>query len=131
MSDGDWSAEITRPEMLRDVLGSPPPPLSDYALTSVLVDEREASVTLRFFAFGIPAGAAHRWRERGHNAVEFTLVCIGVRNFEVDGWTGRPTTVVTLSQRAVVLAGRGKRVSFEATEIRAEPPIGRLAGRAP
>ncbi|MFF0837360.1 MULTISPECIES: hypothetical protein [unclassified Streptomyces] len=67
--DQDWSAELTNPETVRVVLGSPPPPLSDYELTSVLIDEREASVTLRFFAFGVPAGAAQLWQARGHNVV--------------------------------------------------------------
>ncbi|MCZ0991620.1 hypothetical protein [Streptomyces diastatochromogenes] len=57
MTDRDWSAEVTHRETLREVLGSPPPPLSDYDLTSVLIDERETSVTLRFFAFAVPVGA--------------------------------------------------------------------------
>lgn len=130
MSDRDWSAEVTDPETLREVLGAPPPPLSDYDLISVLIDEREASVTLRFFAFAVPAGAADLWQARGHNAVEFVLVCIGVENFVVDGWSGWPTTVATLAGKAVVLAGQGKRLSFEAAEIRAEAPVGRLASRA-
>ena len=130
MSDRDWSAEVTNPETLRTVLGSIPPPLSDYELTSVLVDEREASVTLRFFAFAVPAGAAHLWQARGHNAVEFVLVCIGVKKFEVDGWSGWPTTVATLAGKTVVLADQGKHVSFQAAEIRAEAPIGRRASRA-
>ncbi|MFD8820318.1 Imm50 family immunity protein [Streptomyces sp. NPDC059627] len=127
MTDRDWSAEVTRRETLREVLGSPPPPLSDYDLTSVLIDERETSVTLRFFAFAVPVGAADLWQARGHNAVEFVLVCIGVKNFGVDGWSGWPTTVATIAGKSVVLAGQDKRVSFEATEIRAEPPVGRLA----
>ncbi|MFJ9817744.1 Imm50 family immunity protein [Streptomyces sp. NPDC101151] len=130
MSDRDWSAEVTNPETLREVLGSPPPPLSDYELTSVLVDEREASVTLRFFAFAVPVSAADLWQARGHNAVEFVLVCIGVKNFEVEGWSGWPTTVAALAGKTVLLAGQGKRVSFEAAEIRAESPIGRLASHA-
>ncbi|WP_317443216.1 Imm50 family immunity protein [Streptomyces collinus] len=130
MSDRDWSAELADPETVREVLGSPPPPLSDYTLTSVLVDEREASVTLTFFAFAVPGGAAGLWQARGHNAVEFALVCTGVKNFQVDGWSGWPTTVADLTGKAVVLAGQGKRLSFEATEIRAEPPVGRLASRS-
>ncbi|MFJ9871334.1 Imm50 family immunity protein [Streptomyces sp. NPDC101165] len=129
MTDRDWSAEVTHPETLREVLGSPPPPLSDYDLTSVLIDEREASVTLRFFAFAVPVGAADLWQARGHNAVEFVVVCIGVKNFRVDGWSGWPTTVATVVGKTVVLAGQGKRVSFEAAEIRAESPVGRLASR--
>ncbi|MEU3912773.1 Imm50 family immunity protein [Streptomyces sp. NPDC029721] len=129
MRGHDWSAEVADPEVLRDVLGSPPPPLTDYHLDSVLVDERESSVTLRFSAFGIPAGAADLWRARGHNAVEFVLVCVGVKNFEVDGWSGWPTTVAGLGGRTVVLAGRGKRVSFETDEIRAQHPVGYLRSR--
>ncbi|MEU9045595.1 MULTISPECIES: Imm50 family immunity protein [unclassified Kitasatospora] len=126
----DWSAELTSPETVRMVLGSPPPPLSDYELTSVLTDEREASVTLRFFAFAVPAGAAQLWRERGHNAVEFVLLCLGVTNLEVDAWSGWPTTTATLTGKTVVLGGRGKQVSFQAARIRAESPIGWLASRA-
>ncbi|MBD0690794.1 hypothetical protein [Streptomyces sp. CBMA123] len=128
--DQDWSAELTGPETVRGVLGRPPPPLSDYELTSVLIDEREASVTLRFFAFGAPAGAADLWRERGHNAVGFVLVCLGVTGFEVDAWSGWPTTTAGLTGRTVVLGGRGKHVTFQAAEIRAEAPTGWLAGRA-
>ncbi|WP_406207743.1 immunity 50 family protein [Kitasatospora sp. NBC_01560] len=128
--DQDWSAELTDPEAVRVVLGSPPPPLSDYELTSVLIDEREASVTLRFFAFGVPAGAAQLWEARGHNAVGFVLVCLGVTDFEVDAWSGWPTTTATLAGGTVVLGGRGKHVSFRAAEIRAEPPTGWLASRA-
>ncbi|MEV7547615.1 Imm50 family immunity protein [Streptomyces sp. NPDC089915] len=130
MSERDWSAELVGSEELRDVLGSPPPPLTGYDLESVLIDEREASVTLRFSAFGIPAGAADLWRARGHNAVEFVLVCVGVKNFQVDGWSGWPTTVARLSGRTVVLAGRDKHVSFETEEIRALPPVGRLRSQA-
>ncbi|WP_457033652.1 Imm50 family immunity protein [Kitasatospora sp. P5_F3] len=130
MSDHDWSAELTHPETVREVLGSPPPPLSDYDLTSVLIDERAASVTLRFSAFTVPDGAADLWQARGHNAVEFDLVCIGVKNFEVDGWSGWPTTAATLERGTVVLSGQGKHVSFEATEIRAESPVGRLWSRS-
>ncbi|MFJ8164212.1 Imm50 family immunity protein [Streptomyces sp. NPDC096136] len=130
MSGHDWSAEVANPEAVRDVLGSPPPPLTDYHLDSFLVDERESSVTLRFSAFGIPAGAAGLWRARGHNAVEFVLVCVGVKNFEVDGWSGRPTTVARLSGRTVVLAGQDKRVSFETDEIRAQYPVGSLRSQA-
>ncbi|MFD8755983.1 Imm50 family immunity protein [Kitasatospora sp. NPDC059577] len=128
MGDHDWSAELVNPGTVREVLGSPPPPLSDYGLDSVLVDEREASVTLRFSARAVPAGAADRWREHGHNAVEFVLVCVGVTDFEVDAWSGWPTTDATLTGRRVVLAGRGKHVSFVAAGIRAEPPVGRLWG---
>lgn len=130
MSGCDWSAEVANPEAIRDVLGSPPPPLPDYHLDSVLIDEREASVTLRFSAFAIPAGAADLWQARGHNAVEFVLVCVGVRNFAVDSWSGWPTTAASLGGRTVVLDGRDKRVSFEADEIRAQPPVGRLRSRA-
>jgi hypothetical protein len=126
MSGHDWSAEVTDPEAVREVLGSPPPPLTDYHLDSVLVDERESSVTLRFSAFAVPAGAAGLWQARGHNAVEFVLVCVGVRNFEVDAWSGRPLTVARLTGRTVVLAGQGTRVSFETDGIRARPPVGRL-----
>ncbi|MEV7189411.1 hypothetical protein [Kitasatospora sp. NPDC093102] len=99
-------------------------------LDSVLVDEREASVTLRFSAFAVPAGAAELWRERGHNAVEFVLVYTGVTDFAVDAWSGRPTTRATLTGRRVVLSGRGKHVSFAAAEIRAEPPVGQLRSRS-
>ena len=130
MSDHDWSAEVSNPETVRDVLGSPPPPLSAYDLTSVLIDERAASVTLRFSAFAVPDAAADLWQARGHNAVEFVLVCIGVKNFEVDGWSGWPTTTATLAGNTVVLAGQDKRVSFGATEIRAECPVGRLWSRS-
>ncbi|MFF3069473.1 Imm50 family immunity protein [Kitasatospora sp. NPDC057936] len=130
MGDGhDWSAELANPGTIREVLGAPPPLLSDYGLDSVLVDERGASVTLRFSAFAVPAGAADLWRERGHNAVEFVLVCLGVTDFEVDAWSGWPTTRATLTGRRVVLCGRGKHVSFAAAEIRAEPPVGRLWSR--
>ncbi|WP_152648528.1 hypothetical protein [Streptacidiphilus anmyonensis] len=131
MSERDWSSELTNPEAVRGVLGSPPPPLTDYHLDSVLIDEREASVTLRFSAFAVPVGAAELWQARGHNAHEFVLVCVGVRNFEVDAWSGWPTTLARLSGGTVVLAGREKRVSFEADEIRAESPVGRLWGRTP
>lgn len=93
MSGRDWSAGVANPEALREVLGFPPPPLSDYDVTSVLIDERGASVTLRFFAFAVPAGAAELWQARGHNAVEFTLFCTGVENLEVDGWSGWPRNV--------------------------------------
>ncbi|MFH7594818.1 Imm50 family immunity protein [Streptomyces racemochromogenes] len=130
MSGPDWSAGVAGSEALRDVLGSPPPPLTDYHLDSVLVDERESSVTLRFSAFGVPAGAAGLWRARGHNAVEFVLVCVGVTNFEVDGWSGRPLTVARLGRRTVVLAGQDGRVSFETDEIRAQYPVGSLRSRA-
>ncbi|WP_158835221.1 Imm50 family immunity protein [Streptomyces sp. NRRL S-350] len=130
MSERDWSAELANPEAIREVLGSPPPPLTDYYLASVLIDEREASVTLRFSAFAVPAGAADLWQARGHNAVEFALVCIGVKNFEVDAWSGWPTTAATLAGRTVVLAGQDKRVSFETAEIRAQAPVGHLWSRA-
>ncbi|MFD8141651.1 Imm50 family immunity protein [Streptomyces sp. NPDC059708] len=130
MSEHDWSAEVTGSEEIRDVLGAPPPPLTDYSLESVLVDEREASVTLRFSAFGVPAGAADLWQARGHNAVEFVLVCVGVKNFQVDGWSGWPTTVARLSGGTVVIAGREKHLSFETEEIRALPPVGRLRSQA-
>ncbi|MEU2555828.1 Imm50 family immunity protein [Streptomyces sp. NPDC013313] len=128
--DQDWSAELTNPETVRVVLGSPPPPLSDYELTSVLIDEREASVTLRFFAFGVPAGAAQLWQARGHNVVGFALVCLGVTNFEVDAWSGWLTTTTTMAGKKVVLGGQGKHLSFQAAEIRAESPTGWLASRA-
>ncbi|MFJ9456488.1 Imm50 family immunity protein [Kitasatospora sp. NPDC101447] len=127
--DRDWSAEVVNPGTVREVLGAPPPPLSDYDLDSVLVDEREASVTLRFSAFVVPAGPAELWRERGHNAVEFVLVCTGVTDFAVDAWSGWPTTRATLTGRRVVLSGRGKHVSFAAAGIRAEPPVGWLRSR--
>ncbi|MET7942450.1 Imm50 family immunity protein [Streptomyces sp. NPDC005302] len=130
MSDHDWSAEVTNPETVRDVLGSPPPPLSTYDLSSVLIDERAVSVTLRFSAFAVPDAAADLWQARGHNAVEFVLVCIGVKNLEVDGWSGWLTTTATLAGNTVVLAGQGKRVSFEATEIRADSLVGRLRSRS-
>ncbi|MFD8734088.1 Imm50 family immunity protein [Streptomyces sp. NPDC059618] len=126
MSERDWSAEVANPEAIREVLGAPPPPLMDYHLDSVLVDERDASVTLRFSAFGIPVGAADPWQARGHNAVEFVLVCVGVKHLEVDTWSGRPTTVASLSGGTVVLEGQDKRVSFETDEIRAQSPVGRL-----
>ncbi|MER7185474.1 Imm50 family immunity protein [Streptomyces hyaluromycini] len=130
MSERDWSAEVANPETVRVVLGTPPPPLSDYHLDSVLIDEREASVTLRFSAFTVPVGAADLWQVRGHNAVEFVLVCIGVKNFEVDAWSGWPTTAATLAGKSVVLAGQDKRVSFDTAEIRAQSPVGRLWSRA-
>ncbi|MER5641473.1 Imm50 family immunity protein [Kitasatospora sp. NPDC002227] len=130
MNEPDWSAELAYPGTIRNVFGSPPPPLTDYSLQSVLVDEREASVTLRFFAFAVPAAAAELWREHGHNSVEFVLVCTGVTDFEVTAWSGRPTTTATLTGRAVVLAGQDKHVSFQAAEIRALPPVGRLSSRA-
>ncbi|MFJ9839975.1 Imm50 family immunity protein [Kitasatospora sp. NPDC101155] len=130
MPDRDWSAELTDPAPIRAVAGSPPPPLTDFDLTSVLIDERETSVTLRFFAFTAPTAAAELWQARGHNAVEFVLVCTDVANLEVDGWSGWPTTSATLTGATVVLAGRGKRVSFKAAGIRAEPPTGHLASRA-
>ncbi|MGW0771714.1 hypothetical protein [Streptomyces sp. NPDC002676] len=57
-------------------------------------------------------------------------VCIGVKNFEVDAWSGWPTIVATLAGKSVVLACQGKRVPFETAEIRAEPPVGRLWSRA-
>ena len=76
------------------------------------------------------SSAADLWEARGHNAVEFVLVCIGVENFEGDGWPGRPTTTATLEGNTVVLAGQEKRMRFEATEIRAERPVGRLWGRS-
>ncbi|MET8630864.1 Imm50 family immunity protein [Kitasatospora sp. NPDC004669] len=130
MNERDWSAEVANPKAIREVLGAPPPPLTDYHLDSVLIDEREASVTLRFSAFAVPVGAADLWQARGHNAVEFVLVCTGVKNFEVDTWSGWPTTVASLSGRTVVLAGQDKRVSFETDEIRAQPPVGHLWSRA-
>jgi hypothetical protein len=70
------------------------------------------------------------WQARGHNAVEFVLVCIGVRNVEVDGWSGWPATTATLAGNTVVLAGQSKHVSFEASGIRAESPVGRLWSRS-
>ncbi|KKD02167.1 hypothetical protein, partial [Streptomyces sp. WM6386] len=66
----------------------------------------------------------------GHNAVEFALLCTCVKNLEVDGWSGWPTNVAALTGNTVILAGQGKRVTFQAEEIRAEPPIGRLVSRA-
>lgn len=64
-------------------------------------------------------------RTRSSLARQSVLVCIGVKNVEADGWSGRPTTAAALGGNAVVLAGQGKRVSFEATGIRAESPAGR------
>jgi len=130
MTDHDWSAGVSDSGVLREVLGTPPPPLTDYDLLSVHVDEREASVTLGFFAFGVPAGAAALWQAKGHNAVEFFLVCTRVKNFAVDGWSTEPVTEITLDGGSVVLTGSGKRVLFEAGEIRAEALVGRLADRA-
>ncbi|MFI6155622.1 Imm50 family immunity protein [Kitasatospora sp. NPDC051170] len=132
MADVDWSAALADPAPVRGVLGSPPPPLTDFGLTSVLVDERQASVTLRFFAFLVPSAAAQLWQERRHNAVEFTLVCTGVTGFAVDGWSGYPTTTATLTPRtgAVELAGRGKHITFTATGFHAEAPVGHLASRS-
>ncbi|MCZ0991621.1 hypothetical protein [Streptomyces diastatochromogenes] len=52
-----------------------------------------------------------------------------MKNFAVDRWSGWPTTVATIAGKTVVLAGQGKRVSFEAAEIRAGSPVGRLASR--
>ncbi|BFV60989.1 hypothetical protein KCMC57_up60930 [Kitasatospora sp. CMC57] len=130
MSERDWSAELANPESIREVLGTPPRPLTDYHLDSVLIDEREASVTLRFSDFGIPAGATGLWHARGHNAVEFVLVCSGVKNFEVDGWSGWPTTVASFTQRTVVLGGQDKHVSFDTDEICAQSPVGHRRSRA-
>jgi hypothetical protein len=130
MTDHDWSAAVANRETLRDVLGTPPPPLTDYDLVSVHIDEREASVTLGFFAFTVPAGAADRWHAQGHKAVEFFLVCTHVESLAVDGWSTKPITALTIEGASVVLVGQGKRVSFKAGEIRAESLVGRLATRA-
>ncbi|MFE2721521.1 Imm50 family immunity protein [Kitasatospora sp. NPDC059327] len=130
MSERDWSAEVANPGAIREVLGTPPPPLVDYHLDSVHIDEREASVTLRFSASAVPVGAADLWQTRGHNAVEFVLLCVGVKNFRVDAWSGRPTTVAGLGGGTVVLTGQDKRVSFETDEIRAQPPVGSLRSQA-
>ncbi|MFD9354668.1 Imm50 family immunity protein [Streptomyces sp. NPDC060031] len=130
MTDRDWSAEVANPGTLREVLGTPPPPLTDYDLLAVHIDERAASVTLRFFAFAVPAGAAVLWHAQGHNAVEFFLVCTQVENLAVDGWSTRPITAITLDGTSVVLTGPGKQVSFEAGEIHAEAPVGLLASRS-
>ncbi|MGC5008819.1 hypothetical protein [Streptomyces sp. NBC_00353] len=48
-----------------------------------------------------------------------------MKNVEVDGWSGRPPTAAALGGNTVVLAGQGKRVSFEATGMRAESAAGR------
>ncbi|WP_031071770.1 Imm50 family immunity protein [Streptomyces sp. NRRL WC-3742] len=132
MADVDWSAALADPGPVRRVLGSPPPPLTDFDLTSVLVDERRTSVTLRFFAFLVPSAAAHLWQERRHNAVEFTLVCTGVAGFAVDGWSGYPMTTATLTPRtgSVALAGRGMQITFTATGFHAEAPAGHLASHS-
>ncbi|MGW2397317.1 hypothetical protein ACWCYY_12260 [Kitasatospora sp. NPDC001664] len=131
MSEPDWSAALADPEVIRSVLGSPPPPLTDHRLESLLVDERGSSVTPRLSAFAVAAGAAELWRERGHNAYEFVLVCGGVSDFVVDAWSGWPLTEAVLEAGAVTLTGRDRRVSFRAEAIRAEPPVGRLWGRTP
>ncbi|MEW2371373.1 hypothetical protein AB0940_18710 [Streptomyces sp. NPDC006656] len=73
MSEREWSAELADPEAIRAVLGTPPPPLTGYPLESVLIDEHEASVTLWFSVFAIPAGAADLWHARGHNAEEYEI----------------------------------------------------------
>lgn len=85
---------------------------------------------MRFSAFAIPDAPADLRQAHGHNAVEFVLVRTGVQNFEVDGWSGRPTTTATLARNTVALAGQDKRLSFEATEIHAESPVGRLWSRS-
>ncbi|MFI6850590.1 immunity 50 family protein [Kitasatospora sp. NBC_00085] len=127
-SDPDWSAALLNPEDVRAVLGTPPPPLTDYALTTVHLDEREASATLRFFAFGVPAGAAAAWEEAGHNAVTFSLLCTGVRNLVVDGWSTDPLTGIALTADSVELSGSGKRMTFDAATITATAPTGSRAG---
>ncbi|GAA0274105.1 hypothetical protein GCM10010302_09680 [Streptomyces polychromogenes] len=53
-----------------------------------------------------------------------------MKNFQVDGWSGWPTTVAGLGGRTVVLAGQHKRVSLETDEIRAHSPVGRLRSKA-
>lgn len=132
MTIPDWSAELADPHPIREVLGSPPPPLTDYGLISVHIDERESSVTLAFFAFGVPAGATAQWEAGGHNAVEFFLKCTGVEDLAVDGWSTGPFTFASLTGGShVEVRGEGSRLSFRAAHIRADPPVGRLAGRAP
>jgi hypothetical protein len=131
MTIHDWSFSISDPRSLREVLGTPPPPLTEYELISFHIDEREVSVTLGFFAFGQPAGAAAAWQEKGHNAVEFFLVCTGVECLSVEGWSTEPFTSISLTRSHVELSGDGKRISFDVAEIRADAPIGRLVSRAP
>ena len=124
MTADDWSAHVADPTALRDVLGSPPPPLIDYRLDSVHADERESSITLGFHARAVPAGAADVWQARGHDVVAFFLVCTGVTDFVVDGWTSEPLTTAALTGGTVVLEGEVTRVSFKAGRIDAEPPRG-------
>ncbi|MCJ0874670.1 Imm50 family immunity protein [Streptomyces sp. AP-93] len=125
----DWSSSLVDPRAIREVLGSPPPPLTDYDLLSVHIDERESSVTLGFFAFGFPAGAAAQWEAKGHNAVEFFLICTGVEDLAVDGWSIDPFTFVSLTGSHLELGGDGNRMSFRAAHINADTPVGRLASR--
>lgn len=131
MSTSDWSARLAEPETVRQVLGAPPPPLTDYDLFLVHIDERESAVTLGFFAFGVPAGAAARWESSGHNAVEFFLVCTGVKNLAVDGWTHEPMTGIALDVHSAVLSGERQRAAFDFEEIRAEALRGLTASREP
>ncbi|MYS20293.1 hypothetical protein GTW78_08625 [Streptomyces sp. SID4948] len=104
--------------------------MTDYELLSVHVDERRSSVTLGFFALALPAGAVAAWEARGHNAVEFFLICVGVKSFSLDGWNIDRFDRVSLAGSHVELSGEGKRMSFDVDEIRADGPTGRLAGRA-
>lgn len=124
MTTDDWSGHVANPEPLRDVLGSPPPPLTDYRLEFVHADERESSITLCFHSDSVPAGAGGLWQARGHDAVEFFLICTGVTNLVVDGWTGEPLTTAAITGGTVRLEGAVRRVSFEVGRIHAEPPRG-------
>lgn len=124
MTTDDWSDSVTNPRALRDVLGSPPPPLINYQLDFVHADERESSITLGFHSPTIPAEAADLWRARGHNAVEFSLICTKVTDFLVDGWAYEGLTTAAITGSTVVLEGAVTRVSFEAGQIHAELPRG-------
>jgi len=128
MADHDWSAAVADPRRLREVLGAPPPPLSDFSLVSLHIDERDATVALEFHALAIPTGAVGLWLARGHNAVEFSLLCTGVEDLAIDGWSTEPIESVTVDKASVVLVGPGRKVSFEAGEIHAEGPVGRYFG---
>jgi hypothetical protein len=131
MTVRDWSAAVADPRALLDVVGTPPPPLTDFKLSALTIDEREASVTLWFYSFAAPAGAAELWHARGHNAFEFFLLCVGVRNLAVDGWSGGPLTAITLDGASVALTGPRTRVTFDVDEILADAPVGRRAGTSP
>jgi hypothetical protein len=128
MTAPDWSALLADPAPVRSVLGVPAPPLAAYELFLVHFDEREASVTLGFTAPGVPAGAVAEWTGSGHDAVEFFLVATGVDEVEVDGWSHRPATAITLTDRSAVLSGEGLRISFDWSGLRAERPRGYRRG---